>query len=42
VTVTATARKWGWANAAHFAAAYRRQFGQLPGQTLRSGQTLPS
>lgn len=35
-TVAAVARKWGWANPAHFAAAYRRQHGQLPSQTLRT------
>lgn len=36
VTVAAVARQWGWANPAHFAAAYRRQFDQPPSQTLRT------
>lgn len=36
VTVAAVARKWGWANPAHFATAYGRQHGQSPGQTLRA------
>jgi len=35
-TVAAVARTWGWANPSHFTSAYRRQFGQLPGQTLRT------
>jgi AraC-like DNA-binding protein len=35
-TVSAVARKWGWTSPAHFAAAYRRQHGQLPSQTLRT------
>ena len=34
-TVAETARRWGWANPAHFAAAYRRLYGQLPSHTLR-------
>jgi transcriptional regulator GlxA family with amidase domain len=36
VTVAAVARAWGWANPSQFTAAYRRQFGQLPGRTLRT------
>jgi AraC-like DNA-binding protein len=36
VTVAAVARTWGWANPSQFTAAYRRQFGRLPGQTLRT------
>lgn len=36
VTVTAVARAWGWANPSQFSAAYRRQFGRLPSQTLRT------
>jgi AraC-like DNA-binding protein len=35
-TVAATARAWGWANPAGFSAAYRRRYGQPPGQTLRT------
>lgn len=35
-TVAAVARKWGWANPAHFAAAYRQRFGVAPSSTLRS------
>jgi AraC-like DNA-binding protein len=35
-TVAKVARTWGWANPSHFTSAYRRQFGQLPGQTLRT------
>lgn len=30
LTVAAVARKWGWPNPAHFAALYRRHYGQLP------------
>jgi AraC-like DNA-binding protein len=36
VTVAAIARRWGWANSSHFAAAYRAAYGQLPRHTLRS------
>ena len=36
VTVAAIARRWGWANPAQFAAAYRKQFGVPPGHTLLS------
>jgi AraC-like DNA-binding protein len=32
----AVVRRWGWSNPAHFAAAYQRQHGQLPGLTLRA------
>jgi AraC-like DNA-binding protein len=35
-TVTAIARRWGWASPAKFAAAYRRAYGQNPGRTLRA------
>jgi AraC-like DNA-binding protein len=35
-TVAAVARQWGWANPAHFAAAYRERFAVSPGHTLRS------
>jgi AraC-like DNA-binding protein len=35
-TVRAIAKRWGYANAARFAAAYRQAFGELPGATLRS------
>jgi AraC-like DNA-binding protein len=35
-TVTAIARRWGWASPAQFAAAYRRAYGQTPGRTLRT------
>lgn len=35
-TVAATARRWGWANPAHFAAAYRQVYGELPSHTLRT------
>jgi AraC-like DNA-binding protein len=30
------ARQWGWASPSQFSAAYRRQFGLPPSQTLRS------
>jgi AraC-like DNA-binding protein len=36
VTVATIARRWGWANPAHFAAAYRQAYGQLPSYTLRT------
>ena len=36
VTVAAVARRWGWASPSRFSAAYRRQFGLPPSQTLRS------
>jgi AraC-like DNA-binding protein len=36
LTVAAIARKWGWANPSQFTAAYRRQFGRPPSQTLRT------
>jgi AraC-like DNA-binding protein len=35
-TVAEVARRWGWANPAHFAAAYRQRFGVPPGQALRT------
>ena len=35
-TVAAIARTWGWASPAGFTAAYRRRYGQPPGQTLRT------
>jgi AraC-like DNA-binding protein len=35
-TVAAVARRWGWANPAHFAAAYRQRFGVPPSHTLRT------
>ncbi|MFI5956325.1 AraC family transcriptional regulator [Cryptosporangium sp. NPDC051539] len=35
VTVATVARRWGWASARQFAAAYRRRFGVLPSHTLR-------
>jgi AraC-like DNA-binding protein len=35
-TVGAITRRWGYANAARFAAAYRQAFGEPPGATLRS------
>lgn len=36
VMVAAVARQWGWASPSQFSAAYRRQFGLPPSQTLRS------
>lgn len=36
VTVAAVARAWGWANPRQFTAAYRRRFGRLPSETLRT------
>ena len=36
VTVAAVAGQWGWASPSQFSAAYRRQFGLPPSQTLRS------
>jgi transcriptional regulator GlxA family with amidase domain len=36
MTVAVVARTWGWANSAHFAAAYRRRFGQRPSHALRA------
>jgi AraC-like DNA-binding protein len=36
VTVAAVARMWGWASPGQFSAAYRRRYGQPPGQTLRT------
>lgn len=36
--VSAVARQWGWANPAHFAAAYRCRFGVPPSYTLRTGK----
>jgi AraC-like DNA-binding protein len=36
MTVAAAARRWGWANQAKFAAAYRAQYGVPPSHTLRS------
>jgi AraC-like DNA-binding protein len=35
-TVAQIARCWGWANAAHFAAAYRRRYGLSPSHTVRT------
>ena len=35
-TVTAIAERFGFQSRGHFAAAYRRQFGQLPATTLRA------
>lgn len=34
-TVTAVARRWGFANPSRFAEAYRRAFGESPAETLR-------
>ena len=34
--VAAVARTWGWASPAGFTTAYRRRYGQPPGQTLRT------
>jgi transcriptional regulator GlxA family with amidase domain len=36
ITVAATARRWGWANPSHFAAAYLKAYGQHPRHTLRA------
>ena len=36
MTVAAAARRWGWANQAKFAAAYRAHYGVPPSHTLRS------
>ena len=36
ITVAAVARRWGWANPAHFAAVYQQAYGELPSRTLRS------
>jgi transcriptional regulator GlxA family with amidase domain len=36
VTVGQIARRWGWANQAKFAAAYRMQYGMPPSRTLRA------
>ncbi|MGA8113196.1 MAG: AraC family transcriptional regulator [Actinocatenispora sp.] len=35
-TVAEIARRWGFGKPSNFAAAYRRQFGRSPGQTLRT------
>ena len=35
-TVAEVARRWGWANPANFAAAYRKQYGTSPSHTLRT------
>jgi AraC-like DNA-binding protein len=35
VTVASVARKWGWASASRFAAAYQQRFSVPPGHTLR-------
>lgn len=35
VSVTAVALTWGFAHLGHFTAAYQKQFGELPSQTLR-------
>jgi AraC-like DNA-binding protein len=34
-TVAQIARRWGWANPAHFATAYRKRYGMPPSHTLR-------
>jgi AraC-like DNA-binding protein len=34
-TVAEIARRWGWANPAHFATAYRKRYGMPPSHTLR-------
>jgi len=34
-TVAEIARRWGWANLAHFATAYRERYGMPPSHTLR-------
>ena len=36
MTVAEAARRWGWANQAKFAAAYRAHYGVPPSHTLRS------
>jgi hypothetical protein len=36
ITVAATARRWGWANPSHFAAAYLKADGRHPRHTLRA------
>jgi len=36
LTVSAVARRWGWASPSQFTAAYSRRFGVLPSHTLRS------
>jgi AraC-like DNA-binding protein len=36
MTVAEAARRWGWANQAKFAAAYRAQYGVPPSHTLRA------
>jgi AraC-like DNA-binding protein len=36
LTVSAVARKWGWATGSKFTAAYQQQYGQLPSHTLHS------
>lgn len=36
ITVAAIARRWGWANPSHFAAAYRQAYGEFPRHTLRT------
>jgi AraC-like DNA-binding protein len=35
LTVAGVARNWGWLSASQFTALYRRQYGELPSQTLR-------
>jgi transcriptional regulator GlxA family with amidase domain len=35
-TVVEIARRWGWANPASFATAYRKQYGVSPSHTLRT------
>ncbi|TQS45082.1 helix-turn-helix transcriptional regulator [Cryptosporangium phraense] len=35
ITVAAVGRRWGWASARQFTAAFRRQIGELPSHTLR-------
>jgi AraC-like DNA-binding protein len=34
-TVSAIAKRWGFARAGHFASSYRRRYGVLPSHTLR-------
>jgi AraC-like DNA-binding protein len=35
-TIAAVAARWGYARAGRFAAAYRKEYGETPSQTLRS------
>lgn len=36
-SITHTANQWGFNHLSRFAASYRRQFGELPSQTMRAG-----